>query len=147
MHYLNSGLMYGRRFSSLNYCFLFRADRMSRSWDLTMWNNQYHAKSHSLHEAVKNAFLKGFGAELLNHTFSFMESTLDQQCKVPQFMFSYFMGQRSRSHVLRGPIFSSLQQLPVSFLQESLFIHPQDFLNDFMYGHLIWSGGAITILK
>ncbi len=78
--------------------------------------------------AYKIVMLEGKERKQLNLAFSFMESSLERQYNILQFMYSYFMGQRSGSHVLRGPIFSTLQQLPVSFLQESLFIGTNFFL-------------------
>ncbi len=53
----------------------------------------------------KIVMLEGIDRKQINLTFSFMESTLGRQYKILQFMYSFLMGQRSGSNVLRGPVF------------------------------------------
>ncbi len=113
----------------LPFFILSQSDLYELSFDhVKMWRygniTQYPWSCFPVYKIV---ILEGIDWKQLNLAFSFMESSLDRQYKILKFMYSYLMGQRSGSHVLRGPIFSTLQQLPVSFLQKTLLIHSKIF--------------------
>ncbi len=113
--------------------------------DVKIW--EYYLVSMKLLPVFKIVMLEGKDRKQLNLAFSFMKSTLDRQYEILQFIYSYFLGQRSGSYVLRGPIFSTLQQLRFWAIYQTMVIGTKIFFTDFEYGFTIAFNGCNVIFN